>query len=70
MLKGHKTNVSAETAFWDALKEIAVDQETTISQLVGTIDKERRSGAHANLSSSIRLFVRSFTTAGCVPDLF
>jgi predicted DNA-binding ribbon-helix-helix protein len=50
----HRTSVSLEDAFWDALKEIADKHAMTMSQLVATIDIDRD---HANLSSAIRLFV-------------
>jgi predicted DNA-binding ribbon-helix-helix protein len=52
--------VAVENAFWDALKEIAAAQGTPLGQLVATIDKQRRSGGHANLSSAIRLFVLDY----------
>jgi predicted DNA-binding ribbon-helix-helix protein len=52
----HKTSVSLEDAFWNALKEIAKVRNVTVSDLVGTIDSERQ---HENLSSAIRLFVLS-----------
>jgi len=54
IIAGHKTSVSLEEAFWRALKEIAVDRQLTVSDLVGTIDAQRQ---HGNLSSAIRLFV-------------
>ncbi len=54
VIAGHKTSVSLEDAFWKALKEIAITQRLTLSDLVGSIDSERQ---HGNLSSAIRLFV-------------
>jgi predicted DNA-binding ribbon-helix-helix protein len=54
VVAGHKTSVSLEDEFWQALKEIASDQEMTLSDLVATIDTGRH---HGNLSSAIRLFV-------------
>ena len=57
VLAGHKTSVSLEDAFWNALKEIAGSYNVTLSQLVATIDSERQ---HGNLSSAIRLFVLDF----------
>jgi predicted DNA-binding ribbon-helix-helix protein len=54
VIAGHKTSVSLEEAFWRGLKEIAVDRQVTVSDLVGVIDTERQ---HGNLSSAIRLFV-------------
>ncbi|WP_439573335.1 ribbon-helix-helix domain-containing protein [Phreatobacter sp.] len=54
VVEGHKTSVSLEDEFWNALKEIASERRETLSELVGHIDKDRTQG---NLSSSIRLFV-------------
>jgi predicted DNA-binding ribbon-helix-helix protein len=54
VIAGHKTSVSLEDAFWDSLKEIAVERDMTLADLVATIDGNRE---HANLSSAIRLFV-------------
>jgi predicted DNA-binding ribbon-helix-helix protein len=51
---GHKTSVSLEDDFWDALREIAARHRVTLSDLVGSIDSGRE---HGNLSSSVRLFV-------------
>jgi predicted DNA-binding ribbon-helix-helix protein len=56
VIAGHKTSVSLEDAFWRGLKDIAVTRHVTLSDLVGSIDSERK---HGNLSSAIRLFVLS-----------
>jgi len=54
VIAGHKTSVSLEDAFWKGLKEIATARDMTLSDLVASIDTDRR---HGNLSSAIRLFV-------------
>ena len=54
VITGHKTSVSLEDAFWSALKDIAASRNVTLSELVASIDADRRQG---NLSSAIRLFV-------------
>ena len=54
VLAGHKTSVSLEDAFWEGLKEIAKTRRKTLSDLVGSIDTDRK---HGNLSSALRLFV-------------
>jgi predicted DNA-binding ribbon-helix-helix protein len=54
VIDGHKTSISLEDAFWKSLREIAVHKQTTTSELVALIDKDRERG---NLSSHIRLFV-------------
>jgi predicted DNA-binding ribbon-helix-helix protein len=53
-IQGQKTSVSLEEPFWNALKEIAVKRDTSLSELVAKIDAERDFG---NLSSALRLFV-------------
>ena len=57
VLRGHKTSISVEYAFWNLVKEIAGSGRMSVSELVSAIDSERR---HGNLSSAIRLFVLSF----------
>jgi predicted DNA-binding ribbon-helix-helix protein len=53
-IDGHKTSVSLEEAFWNAVKEISGVYGRTLSELVSEIDRNRQ---HGNLSSAIRLFV-------------
>ena len=54
VIAGHKTSISLEDAFWNALREIATARGTAVGTLVSTIDGDRQ---HNNLSSTIRLFV-------------
>ena len=54
VIAGHKTSVSLEDAFWSSLKDIAGNRDVTLSDLVASIDTDRRGG---NLSSAIRLYV-------------
>jgi predicted DNA-binding ribbon-helix-helix protein len=54
VLAGHRTSVSLEDAFWEALKDIAATRRTTVSDMIGKIDSDRK---HNNLSSALRLFV-------------
>jgi predicted DNA-binding ribbon-helix-helix protein len=68
VIAGHKTSISLEDAFWIGLKELAIAQRTTVSNLVGDIDSRRERG---NLSSAIRLFVLHqlrAPAAGTSPD--
>ena len=57
VVAGHKTSVSLEEAFWNGMKEISVERNMTLSELVGEIDSKRQQG---NLSSAIRLFVLDY----------
>jgi predicted DNA-binding ribbon-helix-helix protein len=60
VIAGHKTSVSLEDAFWKGLKDIAIERQITLSDLVATVDTDRRQG---NLSSAIRLFVLDYYRA-------
>jgi predicted DNA-binding ribbon-helix-helix protein len=53
-IAGHRTSVSLEAPFWDALREIAQARGASVQQLIGTIDAGR---GEQNLSSAIRVFV-------------
>ena len=53
-IAGHKTSVSLEDVFWNALKDIAHGRGETLPHLIASIDANRRSG---NLSSAVRIFV-------------
>ena len=53
-IAGHRTSVSLEDPFWEALSEIAALRRTSVAALVGEIDGLR---AGKNLSSAIRLYV-------------
>ena len=53
-IAGHRTSVSVEGPFWEALAEIAEARGTSVAGLIGEIDKARET---ENLSAAIRLFV-------------
>jgi len=57
VIAGHKTSVSLEDEFWNALKVIAGERDMRAWELVTSIDSNRR---HDNLSSAIRLFVLNY----------
>jgi predicted DNA-binding ribbon-helix-helix protein len=57
VIASHKTSVSLEDEFWQAPKEVTRARGTTLSELVTSIDVDRRQG---NLSSGLRLFVLDF----------
>jgi len=54
-LKGHRTSVSLEDAFWDAFRDIAQQNNRAINDLAAEIDALR--GTDCGLASAIRLFV-------------
>lgn len=53
VLAGHRTSVSLEDAFWEALKTIAGGQGRSLNDLIAEIDRERS----GNLSSALRVYV-------------
>jgi predicted DNA-binding ribbon-helix-helix protein len=54
IIDGHRTSVSLEAVFWNALKDIAQKRNETLSHLIASIDANRQ---FANLSSALRVFV-------------
>lgn len=53
-LRGHRTSVSLEQAFWDGFRDIAVTRGQTINALAVEIDAGRDD---IGLASAIRVFV-------------
>ena len=53
VISGHRTSVSIETPFWDALKDIAEARGVSLNRLIAEIDETRGE----NLSSAIRVYV-------------
>ena len=56
VINGHKTSISLEDAFWAEVKAIASQNNTTVSNLISSVDRGRQADA-ANLSSTLRVFV-------------
>jgi predicted DNA-binding ribbon-helix-helix protein len=54
VIAGHRTSISLERAFWDALQSIARERQVSIAALVASVDAQR---GGANLSSALRVFV-------------
>ncbi|TAL02996.1 MAG: aryl-sulfate sulfotransferase [Rhodospirillaceae bacterium] len=60
-IAGHRTSVSIEQPFWDALKDLADRGGLSVNELITRIDGARGN----NLSSAIRVYVlREFRKAG------
>ena len=54
LVRGRKTSISLEDAFWDAMKDIASARGRSLGALIENIDAHRDD---YNLSSAIRVFV-------------
>ena len=54
-LRGHRTSVSLEDAFWQEFRRIAIEDGRAINELAAEIDAAR--GTDSGLASAIRVFV-------------
>jgi len=61
-LRGHRTSVSMEDAFWDEFRRIAEARGRSVNDLAAEIDGERV--MTSGLASAIRVFVLSEVKAG------
>lgn len=55
-LSRHRTSLSLEDPFWEALKDIAKERGKSLHALIEDIDRTRTE-PEANLSASLRVFV-------------
>jgi predicted DNA-binding ribbon-helix-helix protein len=62
VVSGHKTSVSMEEPFWQALREIATTRGLTVRALISLVDEKREQG---NLSSALRVAVLEHFRAAC-----
>lgn len=53
-IRGHRTSISLEAPFWDALKQAADEQGLSLAKLVETIDTSREADG---LSSAVRIWL-------------
>jgi predicted DNA-binding ribbon-helix-helix protein len=56
-IAGHRTSISLENAFWEALRDIATAEERSLASIVAEIDKNR---ANAGLSGAVRIWVLAY----------
>ena len=54
-IAGHRTSISMETDFWQALGEIAAVRGMSLAAVIAEIDRNRPDGT--NLSSAVRLAI-------------
>jgi len=53
-IAGHRTSISLETEFWDALKAAALAERVSIAKLIARVDQSR---GVSGLSSAVRVWV-------------
>jgi predicted DNA-binding ribbon-helix-helix protein len=56
-LAGHRTSISLEAAFWEALREAAGREKVPLAELVRRIDQQR---GDAGLSGAVRVWVLDY----------
>ena len=61
-IAGHRTSISLEGPFWDALKELAASERVPVAQLIARIDGERSGGG---LSGSVRVWILQHYRGKC-----
>jgi predicted DNA-binding ribbon-helix-helix protein len=54
---GHRTSISLEAPFWDALKDIAAHTKTPIARIVQHVDSHRDG---EGLSSAVRIWILDY----------
>lgn len=57
-IAGHRTSLSLEQPFWEALREIAATRNTSVAGVIAEIDRTRK--PEENLSAAIRVFVLDY----------
>ena len=53
-IAGHRTSISLELPFWEALRDLAARDGISMAQLVARIDQAR---GRTNLSSAVRVHI-------------
>ena len=53
-IAGHRSSLSLEPEFWQAIKQLASEQNLSLAQLISEIDTQRD---NRNLSSACRVYV-------------
>ncbi len=56
-IRGHRTSISLEQPFWEALKQAAARERVSLAGLIARIDESR--GA-AGLSSAVRVWILDY----------
>jgi predicted DNA-binding ribbon-helix-helix protein len=60
-IDGRCTSVSMEDVFWHALKDIVIERDCRMCDLIAEIDAQRQ---HSNLSSALKVYVFNYFYPG------
>ncbi len=63
-IKGHRTSISMEAPFWEALQQAATLEHTSLAGLVASIDATR---GEAGLSSAVRVWLLDYFRRRSLP---
>jgi predicted DNA-binding ribbon-helix-helix protein len=56
-VKGHRTSISMEAQFWEALQQAAALENSSLAGLIAAIDEQR---GDAGLSSAVRVWILDY----------
>jgi predicted DNA-binding ribbon-helix-helix protein len=59
-ISGHRTSISLEAPFWEALHEVATFENISVPKLVQLIEKQMMDENQSNLSSFIKVYLLVF----------
>lgn len=62
---GHRTSISLEASFWEALKAAAADEKLPLANLIARIDADRHD---SGLSSAVRTWLLAYYRNGKRPN--
>ncbi|KGF68746.1 siderophore biosynthesis-like protein [Hoeflea sp. BAL378] len=65
-IRGHRTSITLEDAFMDALRQMAGERGLALAALIAEIDASQ--ATPGNLSSALRLAVLDWALAGRTPS--
>jgi len=65
-LAGHRTSVTLEDEFWDALRAIAAASGKPVNTLAAEVDRDRT--AEQGFASALRVFVLEYYRQAVAPD--
>ncbi len=63
-INGHRTSISLEAEFWEALQEVASCRGMSVAGLIAEIDRQRVSGSELGpengLSGAVRVYLLNY----------
>ena len=63
-IKGHRTSISMEASFWEALQQAAALENSTLAAIVAAVDAGR---GDAGLSSAVRVWILDYFRKRSLP---